>query len=200
MSVAGLPTDAYRDACYGDIQRHLKDVGAASLLAAEISGRKLGALLPQFRWTYLERPEYDLCSPTFPRHIADQFDIVGADQVLEHTEDPFLATRNLASLLAPGGRAIVTSVCMFPVHDAPADYWRFTPAGLVVLLRRAGLGIERVGWWGDRESVLMGLDWQQNNSSVESTYGPDRYARWVAAADPARPVVVWAVGRKPWLK
>ena len=33
-------------------------------------------------------------------------------------------------VLKPGGLIVLTTRFAFPVHDAPSDYWRFTPYGL----------------------------------------------------------------------
>jgi SAM-dependent methyltransferase len=53
---------------------------------------------------------------------------------LEHCEDPPLACRELRRVTAPGGVCVISSVMLFPIHDYPGDYFRFTPRGLRSLL------------------------------------------------------------------
>ena len=37
-------------------------------------------------------------------------------------------------VLRPGGLVVISSVMDFPVHEFPADYWRFAPQGFELLL------------------------------------------------------------------
>jgi len=63
-------------------------------------------------------------------------DSVGTAIVLdtvEHVEHVWRIGPELHRVLKPHGVAIVTSVMYFPVHEHPADYWRFTPDGFRVL-------------------------------------------------------------------
>ena len=50
-------------------------------------------------------------------------------EVLEHIPDPQKAVDEMYRVLKPGGTLILTTRFLFPVHDAPGDYWRFTPYG-----------------------------------------------------------------------
>ncbi|MCM3290287.1 class I SAM-dependent methyltransferase [Paenibacillus sp. MER 180] len=54
---------------------------------------------------------------------------------LEHVEDPRLAMQEVHRILKPNGIAIITSVMNFPIHDYPADYWRFTPQAFASILK-----------------------------------------------------------------
>ncbi len=56
-------------------------------------------------------------------------------ETLEHVENPLLAMTEIFRVLQPGGLAIISSVMDYPVHECPADYWRFTPQGFDLLLR-----------------------------------------------------------------
>jgi len=60
----------------------------------------------------------------------ETFDSALCLEVLEHCTDPFLLCKELIRILRIGGTAIVSAPMNFPIHDTPADYWRFTPDGL----------------------------------------------------------------------
>jgi SAM-dependent methyltransferase len=54
---------------------------------------------------------------------------------LEHVPDPERAVREITRTLKPGGGLLLVVPFMFPFHAAPSDFFRFTDAGLAVLLR-----------------------------------------------------------------
>ncbi len=56
-------------------------------------------------------------------------------ETLEHVENPLQAMAEIFRVLRPGGLVVLSSCMDFPVHEHPADYWRFTPQGLDLLLR-----------------------------------------------------------------
>jgi SAM-dependent methyltransferase len=65
----------------------------------------------------------------------ESFDVVVMAEVLEHLQDPLKAVAHLHSLLRPGGQIIVSVPFMFPIHDRPHDYFRFTRYGLEMMFR-----------------------------------------------------------------
>lgn len=75
-----------------------------------------------------------------PLPFADaSFDTVLCTQVLEHVENVELAAAEIARLLRPGGCALITVPFLYPTHEAPYDFQRFTYLGLRGLVRRHGL-------------------------------------------------------------
>jgi len=69
------------------------------------------------------------------------FDTVLCTQVLEHVENVELAAAEIARLLRPGGCALITVPFLYPTHEAPYDFQRFTHFGLRGLVRRHGLEV-----------------------------------------------------------
>jgi SAM-dependent methyltransferase len=63
------------------------------------------------------------------------YDVVLCSQVLEHCDDPAQAVRELARVTAPGGRVLLSTHGVMMYHPSPADYWRWTHAGLERLFR-----------------------------------------------------------------
>ena len=168
------------------VDRHLAALGPARLSAAEISGAA-HAGKPWRRFTSLDYPQFDLCAP-LEGH--ETYDVVICEQVLEHVLDPVAAAVNLRGLTIPGGHLIVSTPFLVRVHELPAygmpDLWRFTPRGLRVLLENAGLEVDAVNAWGNRECVVANFDrWPA-------------YRRWHPLRNEADlPLQVWAFARNP---
>ena len=49
---------------------------------------------------------------------------------MEHLHTPEVAIKEIARVLAPGGRLILTTRFVYPLHDIPHDYFRYTKYGL----------------------------------------------------------------------
>jgi SAM-dependent methyltransferase len=55
-------------------------------------------------------------------------------ETLEHVRYPHRAMAELRRVLRPDGVLVASSVMSYPVHNAPSDYWRFTPDGFAALV------------------------------------------------------------------
>lgn len=92
---------------------------------------------------------------------AGTFQFILCTEVLEHVADWNQAFENLTSLLAPGGKMLMTCPFVYPLHEEPYDYWRPTRHALAYFAQRNGLRIVEQqaagsGWdvWG---TVLGGV-------------------------------------------
>jgi len=56
-------------------------------------------------------------------------------ETLEHVADPLRALQQVRRVLRPEGYVVLTSCMDTPVHEHPADYWRFTPQGFDLLVK-----------------------------------------------------------------
>jgi ubiquinone/menaquinone biosynthesis C-methylase UbiE len=65
----------------------------------------------------------------------ESFDQILCTEVLEHLHTPELAIREMRRVLKPAGKIILTTRFVFPIHDAPNDYYRYTKYGLRHLFR-----------------------------------------------------------------
>jgi SAM-dependent methyltransferase len=79
---------------------------------------------------------------------ARSFDGVLCTQVIEHVPEPWRVAEEIARVLRPGGRLLLSAPQAWRLHEKPHDYYRFTRYGLAHLLARAGLrvlGVEAQG-------------------------------------------------------
>jgi len=124
-------------------------------------------------------PEFDICKQALDR----TFDVVIADQVLEHVADPHAAARNIRAMVREGGYALVATPFLFRVHARPHDYSRWTEAGLKELLSHAGFTTIITDSWGNKACAKAHIG------------GPVRdYGLWRSLHnDPEYPIQVWAI-------
>ncbi|TSC84124.1 MAG: hypothetical protein G01um101417_280 [Parcubacteria group bacterium Gr01-1014_17] len=64
-----------------------------------------------------------------------EFECVLCTEVLEHLHTPQKAIDEMRRVLKPGGTIILTTRFIFPLHNIPGDYFRFTRYGLAHLFR-----------------------------------------------------------------
>lgn len=63
-------------------------------------------------------------------------------EVLEHVPDPQKVLAEIARVLRPGGVLLVSVPFMYPIHNAPFDFHRFTRHGLEHALNAHGFDVE----------------------------------------------------------
>ena len=164
----------------GEISKVVAALSPGECDAVEISG-SLHSSRPWRSYERLSYPEFDICTSVPER----TFDVVICEQVLEHVRDPWAAARTLRSLCRPGGHLIVSTPFLIKIHDEPADYWRFTVAGLRLLLEAADLEVLSVSSWGNRACVRANFSHWVGRRPWQSMRNEELF-----------PVVVWAVARR----
>lgn len=65
----------------------------------------------------------------------DKFDVILCTEVLEHIHSPEIAISEMKRVLKRQGKLILTTRFIFPLHDVPHDYYRYTKYGLKYLFR-----------------------------------------------------------------
>lgn len=182
-SIAGGSDHWVRQVMDRELADYIAGLHPDRLTALEVSGHghQADGWLEYESWDY---PEFDVCNDL--KGDEPVFDVVLAEQVLEHVVDPVRALRNMAALCRPGGLVVVTTPFLIKKHEIPKDYWRFTEDGLRLLLGRVGLAEEVVSSWGNRYVVIGNFNrWTR------------RMPWHTLRNEPNFPVVVWAIGRKP---
>ena len=129
-------------------------------------------------------PDFNICKSPLP----EQFDIVIADQVLEHVSHPIAAVANILAMVRSGGAAMIATPFLFRVHARPHDYSRWTEVGLREVLVAGGFdpGSITTGSWGNRACVKAHIGGQVRD-----------YGFWRNMSNDAEyPIMVWAIATR----
>jgi len=131
----------------------------------------------------LNFPEFDIC-----KQVTDErFDLIIAEQVFEHIEDPEAAARNIFKMLEPGGTFLITTPFMIKYHPSPLDMWRWTKQALKVFLEKIGYRQVETFSWGNKECLIANLeDWPKYDEDRHSLENDEDY-----------PIMVWGFARRP---
>lgn len=163
----------------------------ATMDCAEISG---SFWTRKAKWKSAESfdyPQYDVCLGAFrdDAGAVRQFDMIIADQVWEHIDRPYAATRAVYDMLRPGGYFYVAVPFFVRYHPYPVDCSRWTARGLKNLLIEGGFD----------ENLVQSDQWGNLDAARK-----DCARRWTKHVpgqddlrnDPSFPIVSWALGQK----
>ncbi|MFP4157541.1 MAG: glycosyltransferase [Opitutales bacterium] len=90
----------------------------------------------------------------------DSIDSAMATEVLEHCPEPLVVLQEIRRVLKPGGVFFFTVPYIWPLHDAPYDFYRYTPFSLKRLLAEAGFAdyeVRALSGWDASLAQMMGL-------------------------------------------
>lgn len=73
--------------------------------------------------------------------IADSYDGILSTQTLEHVPNPDTIVAEWARVLRDGGKLLITMPFMWPEHEMPYDFQRYSSGGLRLLLEKSGFEI-----------------------------------------------------------
>jgi len=65
----------------------------------------------------------------------EEFEVVLCTEMLEHVKNPFLVEQEIRRVTKKGGMLILSTRFVFPLHDTPHDYWRYSKYGLRELFK-----------------------------------------------------------------
>lgn len=85
------------------------------------------------------------------------FDTVLSTEVLEHVLSPGEVLAEMARVLKPEGRLLISVPFLQPLHEMPSDYYRYTPFSLRKLAEASGLEVETVEARGNFAAALGAL-------------------------------------------
>jgi SAM-dependent methyltransferase len=162
-----------------------------NLDVAEVSG-KWGEMFDFHSYRQFRYPEFDVCAGPFTDQAGKirKFDLILANQVWEHLDRPYAATKNVRRMLKKGGHFWLAVPFFIPFHAAPADCSRWSARGLKNLLIECGFDPDhiRAEQWGNRNAARRNMEdiWPPE-------YDP---ARDSMQDDPAMPICAWAIAQR----
>ena len=117
--------------------------------------------------------------------VADaSFDAVLCTQVLEHVADPLAVLSELRRVTRPGGQLLLTVPLVWPLHEEPYDFFRYTSHGLRHLLTTARFEVvsitARNGCFTTLAGLLrtsIGTIWDTDDPRAPARLLADRLAR-----------------------
>ena len=169
----------------------LKELPLKGMSVAEISGQ-WGKYLNFGTYEQFRYPKYDICKGPFegeddrPR----KFDLIIADQVWEHLDRPYAATKNVCKMMKRGSYFYIATPFLIPFHAVPQDNSRWSARGLRNLLVECGFDENaiRTSQWGNRAAALRNLEpvWPPEHDTENDDL----------SNDPDFPITAWALAQK----
>lgn len=172
-------------------RRMLRGLSPEGLDAAEISG-KWGRMFKFRSYRQFRYPAFDICAGPYRDDAGAvlQFDLILANQVWEHLDRPYAATRHVLEMLRPGGHFWVAVPFFIPFHAAPQDCSRWSARGLRNLLVEAGFAEDAIvaKQWGNRNAARRNLE-----DNWPPKFDPETDP---LKNDPKMPICAWALAQK----
>lgn len=110
-------------------ERHTLDIGCANSPYSKYFPNRVG-------FDIASGPGVDIVGDAHSLPFKDgEFEQILCTEVLEHLHTPEEAIAEMMRVLKPGGTILLTTRFIFPIHDAPHDYYRYTKYGLRHLFR-----------------------------------------------------------------
>lgn len=95
----------------------------------------------------------------------ESFDLILCYSVLEHVKYPNIVAYEMLKTLKVGGYIHVQTHQSFPLHDYPADYWRFTTESLRLIFNKY-YGFKTLDVWNEF------MAWLVSKRDPYTQYGP----------------------------
>jgi SAM-dependent methyltransferase len=86
-----------------------------------------------------------------------EFDTIIISEVLEHISNPELTWSEMARILKPGGRIILSVPFLYKIHEAPYDYFRYTEFALKNFAAKNHLQVLELKNFGGLPEVLTDI-------------------------------------------
>lgn len=107
--------------------------------------------------------------------MAQSIDTIALLDVLEHLPDASLALAEVFRVLKSNGKVLVSVPFLYPVHDAPFDFQRWTSHGLKKIVENCGFYIEKemaVGTPSQTAALITCIGIVRNTLELLKSYNP----------------------------
>ena len=143
-------------------------------------------MLPLIKWGVRLYPQYDITrESSFERN----WDVIIADQVLEHTAQPWDAIRLIGEHTKR--MAIITVPFLIGIHPSPHDYWRMTPR-IINDLTKPYFAHRDIQSWGNAKVNYWHAVYNRTSTLLANIPEPELEAE-LNNNDPKKPFVIWAI-------
>ncbi|WP_244910372.1 class I SAM-dependent methyltransferase [Agrobacterium rosae] len=144
--------DLFHEKIMGDQRKMILEVG--TLQAVPGRSTHSMSLFPNIaaenyvKLDIIDGPDVDVVGDlhNLPEEWSGRFDCFIAHAVFEHLERPWVAAREVARVLSPGGVFLIKTHQTFPIHGYPSDFFRFSDAALRLIFEDAGLSVDGCGY------------------------------------------------------
>ena len=127
------------------------------------------------------------------------FDTVLLLDVLEHIQHPDSAMAEVRRVIKIGGRIVVQVPFLYPLHDEPCDFQRWTTHGLGAIFSRHGIEIRETTWHGrpgETAAALLAIALAKGVlDSARKRHFSLLLAPLMLTAIPVANVIGWLMGR-----
>jgi len=188
MSLIDLArADYWRAVMYLRLKQTLPDFEGEGVEFGGSNGIIQG-MLPQVKFEVRRYPAYDI---TDPNSFEREWDVLIADQILEHVDRPWKAFE----LIGEHARAaIITVPFMIRIHGSPRDYWRMTPKAIQMMAQPYFNKIDIQSWGTAKASYWHNL--YNRTSELFRNVPEEELIAELMDNVPNKPFVIWAVLRK----
>ena len=91
----------------------------------------------------------------------ETFDKIMLRCILEHVKKPLNILKECNRILKPNGKIVIEVPFVNPIHAAPDDYLRFTPNGLIELVKSINLDVEDIFYVQDYNWAIRWIMWHK---------------------------------------
>ncbi len=165
--------------------------------ATEKKTLDVGSRRGQYMEWYPNKISVDLFAENDPDVVGDahnlpfgdeEFAVVLCTEMLEHVHDPQKVVNEFYRVLKPEGKLILTTRFLYPIHEAPNDYWRFTRFNLERLFSK----------WNNVE-VIDELDPVTTMASLVQRFSWQTKFRFNPFWQVILRILVWTICRFKWI-
>lgn len=182
--------DYWRAVMYSKLRETLLKVDVDGV-ALEFGGSNgiIQGMLPKLKWEVRGYPPYDI---TKEASYEQDWDVIVADQILEHTERPWEAMRLIGEHTKK--MAIITVPFMIGIHNSPVDCWRMTPRTIRKLAEPYFKDID-IQTWGN-STVNNWHAMYRRTSRLIQDVSNEELMQGINLNDVGQPFVIWSILKK----